>query len=195
LSSGEWSYLTRKTRETEIEVKLRVYGKGEGEIETGIGFFDHMLETFVKHSGVDLILRARGDLEVDYHHTVEDVGILLGEALREQVYPVQNIERFANVVAPLDEAAVEVDLDIGGRPYLVYQLPTEGAIRDFDLELVEEFFKSLVFNFRIALHLILLRGRNRHHIVESAFKGFGVALRRGLAPRPGVGVPSTKGVL
>lgn len=187
--------LQRKTRETDIALELRLRGRGVGKIATGIGFFDHMLETFAKHSGIDLKVRAEGDLEVDFHHTVEDVGILLGRGLAEALYPAENIERFANVVAILDEAAVEVDIDIGGRPYLVYDFPIEGAIREFDLELVEEFFKSVVFNGRFALHLILKRGRNRHHIVESAFKGFGVALRRALYFREGIGVPSTKGVL
>jgi len=192
---NKWVELYRETKETAIDLKLRLRGKGEGRISTGIGFFDHMLETFAKHSGTDLIIDARGDLEVDFHHTVEDVGIVLGQALAQALYPAKNIERFANVVAILDEAGVEVDIDIGGRPYLVYQLPIGGAIREFDLELVEEFFKSVTFNGKFALHLIYLRGRNRHHIVESAFKGFGVALRRAIYPREGAGVPSTKGVL
>jgi imidazoleglycerol-phosphate dehydratase len=185
----------RKTGETEVEVQLKLRGEGKGRIDTGIGFFNHMLENFAKHSGVDLFITARGDLEVDFHHTVEDVGIVLGQALAQALYPLQNVERFANVVAILDEAAVEVDLDLGGRPYLVYDLPIDGKIGEFDGELGEEFFKSLAFNGRFALHLIYKRGKNRHHILESAFKGFGVALRRALYYREGVGVPSTKGVL
>ena len=186
--------ISRQTKETQIEVKVDINGTGKANISTGVGFFDHMLETLAKHSGIDIEVFCNGDIDVDYHHTVEDVGIVLGEALHKEVFPVQNIERFANAVAILDEAAVEVDLDIGGRAYLVYEMPRDGSIREFDLELVEEFFKSLVFNFKIAAHIIYKRGTNKHHIVESAFKSLAVALRRALAYRES-GVPSTKGVL
>jgi imidazoleglycerol-phosphate dehydratase len=186
--------IKRETKETKIEIKINLEGNGNSDISTGVGFFDHMLEAFAKHSGIDLEVFCDGDVYVDYHHTVEDVGIVLGEALHREVYPVENIERFANAVAVLDEAAVECDLDVGGRAYLVYDLPREGVIKDFDMELVEEFFKSLVFNFKIAAHIIYKRGTNKHHIVESAFKSFAVALRRALAYRQS-GIPSTKGVL
>ena len=185
--------ITRTTKETKIEVKLNLYGEGKSNISTGVGFFDHMLESFAKHSGIDLEVVCEGDIYVDYHHTVEDVGIVLGEALNKAVFPVKNIERFANAVAILDEAAVEVCIDIGGRAYLVYEMP-DGIIKDFDIELVEEFFKSLVFNFKIAAHIIYKRGKNKHHIVESAFKSFAVALRRALSYRKS-GIPSTKGVI
>ncbi len=186
--------IKRETKETKISLKVDINGSGKANISTGIGFFDHMLETLSKHSGIDMEIFCDGDLHVDYHHTVEDVGIALGAALNKEIFPVKDIERFANAVAILDEAAVEVDLDIGGRPYLVYEISNEGAIRDFDMELFEEFFKSLVFNFKIAAHIIYKRGTNRHHIVESAFKSFAVALRRALSYRQS-GIPSTKGVL
>ena len=186
--------IKRETKETKIEISVDTKGKIPTQISTGIGFFDHMLETFAKHSGIAIQVYCEGDIEVDYHHSVEDVGIVLGQALYEEIFPIKNIERFANTVAVLDEAAVEVDLDIGGRPYLVYEMPIDGAIRDFDLELVEEFFKSLVFNFKIASHIIYKRGTNRHHIIESAFKSFAVALRRALS-YTNSGIPSTKGVL
>ncbi len=186
--------IKRETKETKIEIKVDIKGNFKTNISTGIGFFDHMLETFAKHSGISLEIFCDGDIDVDYHHTVEDVGIVLGEALHKEVFPIKDIERFSNVIAILDEAAVEVDLDIGGRAYLVYEMPRDGAIRDFDLELVEEFFKSLVFNFKIAAHIIYKRGSNKHHIIESAFKSFAVALRRALEYRK-AGIPSTKGVL
>ena len=186
--------INRETKETKIEIKLEINGSGQSNISTGVGFFDHMLEALAKHSGMDLEVFCDGDVYVDYHHTVEDVGIVLGEALFKEVYPIKNIERYANAVAVLDEAAVEVDLDIGGRAYLVYEMPRDGMIKDFDMELVEEFFKSLVFNFKIAAHIIYKRGTNKHHIVESAFKSFAVALRRALAYRES-GIPSTKGIL
>jgi len=186
--------ITRETKETRIQIKVDVKGNGKSTISTGIGFFDHMLETLAKHSGIDMEIFCDGDIDVDFHHSVEDVGIALGMALYKEIFPVENIERFSNACAILDEAAVEVDLDIGGRPYLVYEMPREGSIREFDLELVEEFFKSLVFNFKIAAHIVYKRGTNKHHIVESAFKSFAVALRRALEYRQS-GVPSTKGVL
>jgi len=186
--------IRRETKETRIEIKIDINGDFQTNISTGIGFFDHMLETLAKHSGISMEIFCEGDIEVDYHHTVEDVGIVLGQALYKEIYPVKDIERFSNAVAILDEAAVEVDLDIGGRPYLVYEMPRDGAVRDFDLELVEEFFKSLVFNFKIAAHIIYKRGTNKHHIIESAFKSFAVSLRRALEYRKS-GVPSTKGVL
>ncbi len=186
--------IKRETKETKIEIIVDIEGKIKTQISTGIGFFDHMLEALAKHSGIAMQVYCEGDIEVDYHHSVEDVGIAIGSALYEEVFPIKDIERFSNVVAILDEAAVEVDLDIGGRPYLVYEMPVDGAIRDFDLELVEEFFKSLVFNFKIAAHIVYKRGSNKHHIVESAFKSFAVALKRALK-YSNSGIPSTKGVL
>jgi len=186
--------INRTTKETKIEIKLELYGQGKSNISTGIGFFDHMLETLTKHSGINLEVYCEGDIYVDYHHSVEDVGIVLGQALYKEIFPIKNVERFSNAIAILDEASVECDIDLGGRPYLVYELPIDGAIKDFDMELFEEFFKSLIFNSKIACHLILKRGRNKHHIAESAFKSFAVALRRALSYREDE-IPSTKGVL
>jgi imidazoleglycerol-phosphate dehydratase len=186
--------LKRETKETKIDIKIDINGKGNYNISTGIGFFDHMLEALSKHSGIDMQIKCKGDTHIDYHHSVEDVGIVLGQALHKEIFPISNVERYSNAVAILDEAAVECDIDLGGRPYLVYELPIDGAIKDFDMELFEEFFKSLVFNSKIACHLILKRGRNKHHIAESAFKSFAVALRRALYFREDE-TPSTKGML
>jgi imidazoleglycerol-phosphate dehydratase len=186
--------LDRTTKETKIELTLEINGEGKSNISTGIGFFDHMLEALAKHSGMNLEIFCEGDIYVDYHHSVEDIGIVLGQALHKEIFPITNVERYSNAVAILDEAAVECDIDLGGRPYLVYELPIDGAIKDFDMELFEEFFKSVVFNAKIACHLVMKRGRNKHHIAESAFKSFAVALRRALAYRDSE-VPSTKGVL
>jgi len=186
--------LKRETKETKIDVILEVNGSGKSNISTGIGFFDHMLEAIAKHSGINLEVYCEGDIYVDYHHSVEDIGIVIGNCLYKEIFPIQNVERFSNAVAILDEASVECDIDLGGRPYLVYELTIDGAIKDFDMELIEEFFKSLVFNAKIACHLTMERGRNKHHIIESAFKSFAVALRRALYFREDE-IPSTKGVL
>ncbi len=186
---------SRETKETRIALALEVEGKGESQISTGVGFFDHMLESFAKHAGFDLKVRCDGDTHVDDHHSVEDVGIVLGQAFKEAVYPISGVERFGNAVVVMDEAAVACALDLSNRPYLVYEVPSEGKIGSFDVELAEEFFKAFAFNAGITLHLTMERGRNRHHIVEAAFKACAVALRRALAPNARVGVPSTKGVL
>jgi len=186
--------ISRTTKETKIDLSLEINGEGKSNISTGIGFFDHMLEAFAKHSGVNLEVYCEGDIYVDYHHSVEDVGIVLGQALYKEIFPIKNVERFSNAVAILDEASVECDIDLGGRPYLVYELPIDGAIKDFDMELVEEFFKSVVFNSKIACHLLMKRGRNKHHIIEAGFKAFAVGLRRALSYRQDE-IPSTKGVL
>lgn len=185
----------RETKETKIVLKLDVDGRGESKITTGVGFFDHMLESFAKHALFDLEVTCEGDTHVDDHHSVEDVGIVLGQALREAIYPLQGVERFANTVVVMDEAAVECAMDLSNRPYLVYEIDIEGKVGQFDVELAEEFFKALTFNAGLTVHLSMLRGKNRHHIVEAAFKAYAVALRRALAPNPKAGVPSTKGVL
>ena len=185
----------RETKETKIALELDILGNGESQIETGVGFFDHMLESFAKHALFDLKIECEGDTHVDDHHTVEDVGIVLGQALRESIYPIEGVERFGNSVVVMDEAAVECALDLSNRPFLVYEIAIDGKVGRFDVELAEEFFRALAFNAGMTVHLSLLRGQNRHHIVEAAFKAYAVALRRALAANPRAGVPSTKGVL
>ena len=187
---------TRKTKETDITIELNLYGTGKAEINTGIGFFDHMLDAFARHSLIDLKVECKGDLHIDAHHSVEDVGIVLGKALNEAIYPAKGIERYGNATVVMDEASVSCDIDLSNRAYLVYELPlNDGSINGFDLELVEEFFKSVAFNMPLNLHLIYNRGTNRHHIAEAAFKAFAVALRRALTKNERIGVPSTKGIL
>jgi len=185
----------RKTKETEISVKLEIYGKGRATIDTGVGFFDHMLEAFTKHAHMDLEVTCKGDTHVDDHHSVEDVGIVIGEALRKAIYPAREIERFGNATVVMDEASVGCDIDLSNRGFLVFELPIGGKIGQFDVELAEEFFRALAFNMPMTIHLIYHRGKNRHHIVEAAFKALAVSLRRAAAPNKNAGIPSTKGVL
>jgi imidazoleglycerol-phosphate dehydratase len=185
----------RETKETQIAARLNLYGSGQSSIDTGVGFFDHMLEAFAKHAWIDLEIDCRGDLQVDAHHTVEDVGIVLGELLGEVIYPVRNIERYGNAVVVMDEAAMQCDIDLSNRGYLVFEMPIGGKVGEFDVELVEEFFKAVAANMPLTLHLTYLRGRNKHHIIEAAFKAFAVALRRAVTPNERAGIPSTKGVL
>ena len=187
--------IERNTKETKIKLKLEIYGTGKSKINTKIGFLNHMLEAFAKHSLIDLEVECDGDIEVDFHHSVEDIGIVLGMALKEQIYPVQNIERYSNSVVVMDESAVSCDLDISNRAFLVYDSIKEGLIGEFDSELIEEFFRAVAFNAGITLHLIKLRGSNKHHIAEATFKAFAVALRRALTKNEKMGIPSTKGVL
>lgn len=185
----------RSTAETQIAVDLVVDGTGQIEIATGIPFFDHMLTQLAKHGGFDLTLTAKGDLEVDLHHTVEDVGITLGTALREALGDKAGVRRFANSLVPLDEALVQVALDLSGRPFLAYDIdPIAEWIGTFDPQLAEEFWKGFVDGARITLHLRSLSGRNGHHVIEASFKGVARALRDAVRVE-GTGVPSTKGVL
>ena len=187
--------IERNTKETKIKLKLEIYGTGKSKINTKIGFLNHMLEAFAKHSLMDLEVECDGDIEVDFHHSVEDIGIVLGMALKEQIYPVKNIERYSNSVVVMDESAVSCDLDISNRAFLVYDSIKKGLIGEFDAELMEEFFRAVAFNAGITLHLIKLRGSNKHHIAEATFKAFAVALRRALTKNEKMGIPSTKGVL
>jgi len=185
----------RVTKETDIVVSLELNGKGESQIETGVGFLDHMLESFSKHSLIDLQISCKGDTHIDDHHSVEDVGIVLGSLLAEAIYPVKNMERFGSAAIVMDETCVSCDLDLSNRPFLVYELDLEGKVGEFDTELVEEFFRAFALNLRVSMHIVQLRGKNRHHIIEAAFKSVAVALRRATAPNMRVGVPSTKNVL
>lgn len=187
--------LTRNTKETQITASLEVYGTGIANIQTGIGFFDHMLQSLCKHASWNLNLECKGDLEVDYHHSVEDCGIVIGQLLKNSLFPIQNVERFGNSAVVMDEACVECDLDLSNRPFLVFEVKTEGKVGSFDCELIEEFFRALVFNAGLSVHIIQKRGKNRHHLIEASFKAFGVALRRACVKNEKIGIPSTKGVL
>ena len=188
--------IKRETKETKIEVKLNLYGSGKYKIDTKIGFFNHMLESFSKHSLIDLEVICDGDIDVDFHHSVEDTAIVIGEALKKAIYPAKEIERFGNASVVMDESAVECDLDISNRPFLVYEVELGGGkVGEFDIELVEEFFRAIVFNAGLTTHLILKRGKNRHHIIEATFKAFAVALRRALTKNKRIKIPSTKGVI
>ena len=187
--------ITRKTAETDITLRLCIDGEGKADIDTGCGFFDHMLTLFAAHGGFDLYVKCVGDVKVDYHHSVEDIGICLGKALAQAVGDCKGIKRYGNMLLPMDESLVLCALDVSGRSYLAYGLniPTE-KIGDFDSELVEEFFLALTRHAGITLHIKQLDGRNSHHIAEAAFKAFARALSMALKVESDK-IPSTKGVL
>ena len=187
--------LRRETKETTVAVSLTVDGSGTTSVSTGIAFFDHMLEQLGKHAGFDLTIEAKGDLEVDLHHTVEDVGIVVGNALREALGDKRGVRRFANSLVPLDEALVQVALDLSGRPFLVYDVdPISEWIGTFDPQLAEEFWKGFVDGARITLHLRSVSGKNGHHVIEASFKGVARALRDAVKIESD-DLPSTKGTL
>ncbi len=195
--SNRTAKITRETAETNITTQLDLDGSGNYEIATGVGFFDHMLSHIARHGYFDLVVQADGDLEVDAHHTVEDVGIVLGQALNEAVGDKRGMVRFGLAACPMDEALVTAALDFGGRAHLSYQLNLPAArIGQFDTELVREFFAALTANAGLSLHLTQQAGINTHHIIESAFKSFARALDQAtqLDPRS-ENVPSTKGQL
>ena len=187
----------RKTKETDITLDLGLDGPGRTKIKTGVGFLDHMLDLVAAHGAVKLTVAARGDLHVDSHHTVEDVGICLGQAIKEALGDKAGIRRYGSAVVPMDEALVVAAVDLGGRPHLSYELETRRRrIGDFETELVEEFFRAVVNAAGMNLHLRQLAGRNTHHIVEAAFKAFARALREAVEADPrSSGIPSTKGTL
>ena len=185
----------RSTKETKIEVVLNIDGRGEASASTGIPFFDHMLEQLGKHARFDLSVKAEGDLEVDLHHTVEDVGIAIGKVLKESLGDKTGVCRFASAIVPLDEARVEVALDLSGRPFLVYEVdPIAEWIGTFDPQLCEEFWRALVVAAGITLHIRNEAGKNGHHIIEASFKAVAVALRDAVRI-DGKAIPSTKGKL
>ncbi len=190
--------ITRRTQETEVEIRLNLDGTGKSEIATGIGFFDHMLEQIARHGLVDLVVKAKGDLDVDGHHTVEDVGITLGDALLRALGDKKGIRRYGFAYVPLDEALSRVVLDLSGRPGLVFEASfTAPMVGGLDTQLVREFFQGFANHGEVTLHIDNLRGVNAHHQAETIFKAFGRALRMAVEPDPrmtGV-IPSTKGVL
>jgi imidazoleglycerol-phosphate dehydratase len=185
----------RSTKETEISVRIDLDGTGQAKVSTGIPFFDHMLEQIGRHGGFDLELTARGDLDVDTHHTIEDTGIVLGAAFAEALGDKAGVRRFASYLLPLDEALIQVALDLSGRPFLVYEVDTPAQmIGTFDPQLAEEFFRAFVTSAGITLHLKSLSGKNGHHMVEASFKGVARALRDAVRVEGG-DIPSTKEVL
>ncbi len=191
------SKITRKTKETEIDITLNIDGEGVAQIDTGVGFFDHMLTSFTKHGFMDLKVTCKGDLEVDAHHTVEDVGIALGEALREAMGDKAGIKRFGYFILPMDESLMLCSLDLSGRPYLQFDVTfTTPRVGTMDTELVKEFFHAVAYGAGINLHIKELEGGNNHHMIEGIFKAFGKALDEATTIDPRVkGVLSTKGTL
>ena len=189
--------LKRTTKETDIEISLDIDGAGEANVGSGIGFFDHMLILFAKHGLFSLTVKAQGDLVIDGHHTVEDIGIVLGQALAKAAGDKAGIRRYGHVYVPMDEALVLVVVDFSGRPFLAFDAELgQGRIGEFDVELTEEFLRAVAVNAGVTLHVKLLSGKNRHHIVEAIFKALGRALSQSLERDPRVqGVPSSKGML
>ena len=190
--------IKRKTKETDIAVTVDLDGSGKASITTGVGFFDHMLEQIARHSLIDVTVKAKGDLHIDQHHTVEDVGIALGQAIREALGDMKGITRYADVHLPMDEAMTRAAIDISGRPYLVWKVTfTRVKIGEMESELFREFFQAFAQNAGITLHIENLYGRNNHHIAETCFKAVARALRAAVAidPRQSGRVPSTKGRL
>ena len=190
--------LSRKTRETDITVEVTLDGAGASEISTGVGFFDHMLDQIARHSLIDLKIQAKGDLHIDFHHTVEDVGIALGQAIRQALGDMKGITRYADVHLPMDETLTRVAMDISGRAFLVFRTEFHTPkIGEFDTQLVREFFQAFAMNAGLTLHVETLYGVNDHHISESCFKGLARALRIAVSidERQSGRVPSTKGTL
>lgn len=191
------SIIERNTKETKISLKLNLDGTGEGVIDTGIGFFNHMLELLKKHSLIDLDIKAVGDIDVDYHHTVEDVGLVFGKALNEALGDRKGLTRYGFASIPMDEALCETSLDLGGRPYIVMISSMKHMmVKDFEVKLVEEFFRAVSVESRSNIHLRQIYGDEAHHVCEGFFKSFARALRQAKTIDPlEKGVPSSKGVI
>jgi imidazoleglycerol-phosphate dehydratase len=190
--------ITRATKETEISLSVNLDGTGRADVSTGIGFLDHMLDLLARHSRMDIAVKAKGDLHVDHHHTTEDVGIVLGQAVKQALGDMRGITRYANVHMPMDETLSRVAIDISGRPVLVFRVEfPRDKIGDFDVDLVREFFQAFTTNAAVTLHVETLYGDNSHHVAESCFKGLARALRMAVAIDPAAKgeVPSTKGSL
>jgi len=190
--------ITRTTSETTITVRLALDGNGQAEIATGIGFLDHMLTALARHAMMDLVVQAKGDLHIDFHHTTEDVGIVLGQALAQAVGDKRGIRRYGHAVVPMDEALVDAALDLSGRPFLAWSVAFErDKIGEMDTELFEEFFRALAMNALMTLHVTQRAGRNAHHVAEACFKAVARALRTATEPDPRAPgtIPSTKGAL
>jgi imidazoleglycerol-phosphate dehydratase len=190
--------IERKTKETEIALQLNLDGTGASKVQTPIPFFSHMLEAWAKHGLVDLAVEASGDIEVDIHHTVEDVGIVLGQALRQALGDKKGIVRYGTAFVPMDEALVQASVDISGRPFLVFSVPVARTrVSNFDLDMLQEFFRAVAFNAEITLHVTMHYGHNLHHIAEAVFKSVARALAEAtrLDPRIAGVLPSTKGML
>lgn len=188
----------RKTKETDIKLNINLDGKGQYSIDTSIPFFDHMLSLMCKHGIFDIKLKAKGDIDIDYHHTVEDIGIVLGKAVKQAIGDMKGISRFGQATVPMDEALASVSLDISGRPYLVYKLefPKKSKIKNFDPDLIEDFLQAFVSNSSITLHVDSPYGRNTHHIIEAIFKALGRALKNAISIDPRIkDIPTTKGKL
>jgi len=190
--------IRRSTKETDVEVVVDLDGAGAASISTGIGFLDHMLELLARHSRIDLTVKAKGDLHIDQHHTTEDIGIALGQAVKQALGDMKGLTRYADVHVPMDEALTRVALDVSGRPFLVFNAEfVRDKVGSFDTELVQEWFQAFAMNSGVTLHVATLYGTNDHHIAESCFKGLARALRVALAidPRAANEAPSTKGSL
>lgn len=190
-------FVSRQTQETRVDVSVSLDGTGDSRIATGIGFFDHMLTLFARHGLFTLEVQATGDLAVDCHHTVEDVGIVLGQALQQAAGDKRGIRRYGQFLVPMDESLAQVILDFSGRPFLVFDAELgQGRVGELDVEMVEEFLRALAVNAGITLHVRVLYGKNRHHMIEAIFKALGRALAQSLEIDPRVqGVPSSKGML
>src|SRR6266567_455666 len=198
VKSGRSASIKRTTKETDIEVAVNLDGKGVSNISTGVGFFDHMLDLLARHSRIDITVEAKGDLHIDHHHTTEDVGIALGQAVKQALGDMKGITRYADVHVPMDEALTRVAIDISGRPFLVFKAEfARDKVGTFDTELVQEWFQAFAMNAGVTLHVETLYGTNDHHISESCFKGIARALRAAVAidPRAAGEIPSTKGSL